>query len=400
MSHNRLRGYSAAAVCGLLIGAFLLGRSSKSVNNGISGGNSPRNDDTNSIPPDMHAFVALWFHQLGNQRTNEAMLMTLHPLQRQVDNPLNDSEMELRFGQDQLPAFRNSEIARFFDRNGRSAEVHSLPLVSFTGEGAGFDSVRYNSSWFVKSAEGDFQVDLVVEKINAGGNRVRDEWQIVFSETKFVAKALTGYGIALRNLQAEAAWFGQRWIDRLVDKQLLEVYRDTLSAGERAAAKALPSAALLEDLSRRDFFKGRLPFFTEEQRHRLSRAWDFGLVLKADSFGVAAQETSPKIVITPKDVECVFPVEMAIPRDGGGFEVAAARVIVVSTSPTLLAKLEQLKKTAKPDQENEIQGSLSFLPARSWRIARVELNLEPLRRKDLPFVIGNENDDLLEKNQR
>jgi hypothetical protein len=371
-----------------------------------------------------------WFDLLKQRKFNHAFLMTLDPTRRQNVNPDNELEVEAQFGAIQLPGFRNSEVVRFFRRNGNEVEVESLGVGNWRQVQTGY---QVETSFRLKCAEGIFDINLVMIG-SEGADVVGRDWHVAFTESGLVTQTRTSYGRLLFELAAEAHRFAEGWRETVLLKKLPSLaYLDTLPQVDRLPYQAIGQSLLplcyqppnpfdglgplsgplgvfpadtfvlaaiqgaadkngspnfiSSELIRRGVFQidGGGPL-TEDMKKRFHDTWRVAIITPAGSNRLQNSDTSPEFTLTATEILYTYPVEIGLP--GQPITFAKGRVILAATSPELVRRMNELKAQGKanpglPDA-NPAADVLALLPAREWRIVRIETNLEPLSAQQRP----------------
>lgn len=343
--------------------------------------------------------AADWFDLLKKREIDRAFVLTLPPRHRQSIDPNNVLEMESRYGAGSLPIFRNSELVRFFKRDGNDITIQSLGMSDWQQTDVGY---RVSLSYQVKSPEGEFEINLSLtgeESDNFAGR----EWQISMPEGRLSTKWLTTYGWLVRQLESEARSYATEWVQGVQAKVDEIAVSGVLSANERPEIAAffvargftnqmfpflttpakwgrtimLDGSTLIEFLAKRGFFKwdGSEPE-TLEKKELFRKVWDLGGLYPAGTTPLQNSETTPTISLSAERIECSFPLDVRLP--GLPTSYARGRLILTCDSPELVREVQRLKAdaTRQDDYPAEL---IAKLPPRHWRVLRFECNLEPIQ---------------------
>ena len=341
-----------------------------------------------------------WFDLLKKKEIDRAFFMTLPPQFRQNINPANPGELESRFGGNQLPGFRNSELARYFFRNGSDVTVESLGISNLEQIDNGY---RVDLTYAVRSPEGLNEINLILTGME-GANFNGREWQVGIGEGGLLVKGLTEFGWLSLELQREAQQIAFDWLAVMQSPHAEDAVLLALPDSDRPLylsyllAKRLggpmPAAMLLGQfqggrvegntfdlLSKRGFFvlDKAIPE-TVEKRDQFRQVWALGTFVPAAPMRYLNTETSPLLSVSRERVEYMIPLEIRLP--GTPIAFARGRLVLGAESPEFVAALYEAKERAiqgAPVSDVPIGNSLSTLPARHWRVLRLESNLEPLQ---------------------
>jgi len=347
---------------------------------------------------------------LKKDRINDAFIQTIPPLQR----PKNLDELEGRFGSYMLPTFRGSELVRLFMRNGKDVKVSSLGMRSWEQVDTGY---RTEMSFRLSSAEGVSEVNFALTGAE-GPNIIGREWNLT-TEGGLIPKVQTTYGRLVLELQHDAGREVGEWLNHLgvrnreraylftlqpaaraerenvlLAKQaaagLLSVYlpwgKSTLPPDRQAASGSDPRHAVANELLDREFFVlegGKL--LTEDSKKTFRELWYNGMMLPTGASRMQNAEKTPILTITPEEIVCRYPIEIAMPTLP--LTYSKAWLELVSTNPALLQELQVLhvQGLANPDQADMTKGEpLRSRPGREWRLRRIETSLEPLQAPPQP----------------
>ena len=350
-----------------------------------------------------------WFELLKKNKVDHAFVLTLPPLQRPQDyQKLGDDDLgkvlDGRFGAGPLPGFRNSEIARFFQRNGNEVEVVSLGMSDWQQIENGY---RVQCSYQLKSPEGVFDLNLALSGTE-GENLVGRVWHVGV-EGGLSSKGRTSYGRLVLELQDEARGNAIEWLKSASFHDREAIYLATLPTSERVAREnALVIRRMIEkwlevyvpayiapvladpkvqdvaitDLLARNFFQLEgMPLLTEDKKNSFREIWKACIFLPVGATRLQTPESGPQplIAIDAKEIAYRFPLEIGLP--GTPISYAKARLVLVSNTPDLLKELQELKAKGKANpgelDKSETQ-LLKSRTARNWRVERIETDLEPL----------------------
>jgi hypothetical protein len=353
-----------------------------------------------------------WFDLLKQSKNdpvklNQAFLLTIEPTRRQNIDPGNSSELDANFGGGPLPGFRNSDLIRYFERNGGDVSVESLGVSNLEQIDTGY---KLEYSFQLRSPEGVANLNIVMFG-SEGKNIVGREWHILMPPGGMSIKASTTYGRLLRHLQDEAREVAVTWVQQFTAKQSIEYYLSTMPADKRAGLAAVLDAiriafqkvagvpapplvltAIPDVVVPPDEAKDRIVFHalqangffnigtvTEDKKNRLREAFRVGMMLNGGESRLVNPDTAPQIRVTGQEIRYTFPVDLSLAGRTGGF--CAGRLVIVSQSPQLVAELDDLfgKGKAHPEANDDSQFNLlTQRSPRNWRVIQLETNLEPL----------------------
>jgi len=342
--------------------------------------------------------AADWFDLLKKREVDRAFYYTIPPQFRQSINPAATAELEARFGQGQLPGFRNSELARFFKRSGDDVTIEPLGLTSLEQIDNGY---KVDLSFAVRSPEGRYEVDLSMTGME-GPNFNGREWQVTVGEGGLLAKGLTEYGWLVNELEREALPLANSWLATLQTRQFDETMVLALPEAERplqlamllARRMAAPLPLLIgnspeNDAATRAFKQlSRNGFFvldpgvpeTAEKKELFRQAWMIGSMSPAVPMRYLDSETSPAMSVTREAITYTLPLEIRLP--GMPIMFARGRMVLAVESKEVVEALAAAKARCGPGAaiaQTPIGIGLNALPPRHWRVVRLESNLEPLQ---------------------
>lgn len=347
--------------------------------------------------------ASAWFELLKTGKHSQAFLITQPPMARQGVNADSEAELDSRFGAGPLPGFRNSELVRFFQRNGEEVTSESLGMSNWEQVDGGF---RVELSYRLRSGEGTFQINLNMMGLE-GKNVAGREWQIGTAEGSLIPLTRTTYGRLVLELQDDAFRYANAWLDTARAGLLEDATVSTLTPNEQSAmlarivakrlmwfsgppfafANVMPSIrkdpavaeTTFKDLSARDFFRFEgSPFLTEDKKKTFQQVWNIHLFHVAGRQRLQNPDRAPQLTIASDRIEYALPVEIALPGVPTSF--SRARLILVSDSPQLVEQVNDLRKKGKaqPDVADTAPQVLPNFPAPEWRVLRLESNLEAL----------------------
>jgi hypothetical protein len=269
---------------------------------------------------------------------------------------------------------------------------------------------RIDLAYLLKSPEGDFEVHLALAGTE-GQNTVGREWQIgMFQSTQgarvgdgsLTIKGLTEYGRLVQGLQEEAFGQGQQWLAAVQKRQMDDVLFATLAIADRPRFVAyllarrigaplplwllapIPAGEFdvaagdsgFDALARRGFFKLEGPDAgTEESKKKLRELWSLGGLTSVGNRSLQHLEKMPLISIAADKIEFTLPIEARLP--GLPVKFAGARIVLGCDSPDLLREVQEFKAKAKANPA--FADRPPPLPARNWRVLRLETSLQPLQ---------------------
>ncbi len=356
------------------------------------------------------AVVSSWLGLLKEQQFDRAFLLTVYPIQRQNIDPANSGELDARFGANQLPTFRNSDLVRFFQRNGDAVGAESLGMSNSEQIDNGF---RVDLSYRLKSAEGLFDLNLAL--ISQEGPKFNGrEWQIGVPEG-LVPKNLTTYGRLVAELQKDAQQVAVEWMDAVHKKEwdsnyfqavydneaAFKIYRDmlenrkVLQSAKDEKSKALASVFdrqlsenILKQLFRNGFFKLEgAEFLTEEKKKTFTEVWNLGHFQASGSMRLQNPDRTPLLTVKDDKIECEIYFQAAMSNSPLTF--TKAKLVLICDSNHWLSEMHdwKAKGQANPAAADELpKGNLPLesWPKRFWRVSRFESNLEPLQQSAKP----------------
>ncbi len=341
-------------------------------------------------------------------KLNQAFLQTIEPTRRQNIDPADSTGLEAHFGAGPLPSFRNSELLRLFERNGKDVEVASLGVSSLQQTEAGY---QLDYTFQIRSPEGIANLNLVLFG-SEGKNIAGREWHVGMPPGGLTIQSTTTYGRLLLLLQDEAREVGMTWMFAYKAKDSASYYLLTLPADKRAplaaaldavriaihkiAGLTVPPLSLVAipdvTLTPNEAKPSDFPFYalnanrffhfgtvTNETKRRMREAFRFGRMERGGESRLINLETTPQLLVTPQEIRYTFPVELGIPGTPMGFY--GGRLVIVSRVPELIAELNDLyaKGKANPGAKDETANPLAQRPPRNWQAVRLEVNLEPLQ---------------------
>ena len=362
-----------------------------------------------------------WFKLLKEckkdpSKINDAFLWTQDPAKREGVEPTDLTKLDALFGGGPLPGFRNSDLVRYFERNGEDVEVVSLGISSWEQIDAGY---RMECAFRLRTPEGVANLNVILFG-SEGKNIAGREWHILMPPGGMTFESSTTYGRLLNHLQDEAQQVATTWMRSFSNKESADYYLMTLPASKRRlmlaaldAARiayqktlafalqtnaelpapplsftAIPDVTLSPDeLKSPDLVFNALQangFFgvgavTEDKKSRLRHAFRIGMMLKGGDSRMVNPDTAGQIYVTPQEIRYTFPVDIALPTRPPA--VYGGRLVIVSQTPELVAELndQYAKGKANPAAADESPFNLlSQRPPRDWRVLRLETNLELL----------------------
>jgi hypothetical protein len=341
---------------------------------------------------------------------NQAFLLTQEPTRRQGIDPGNASALDANFGGGPLPAFRNSDLVRYFERNGEDISIKSLGVSTWEQIDAGY---KLDFTFELRSPEGIANLNVILFG-SEGKNIAGREWHIVMPQGGLTIQSSTTYGRLVQSLHDEARETAMTWMQLFTLKQNAEYYLLTLPAKDRAPLAAALDAtrialikvagmpvppltftafpkitltpeeaksglAVFHALQARDFFA--VGTVTDDKKNQLRDAFRVAMMMRGGESRLINLETAPQINVTSQEVRFTFPIDMALGGRTGGF--CGGRLVLVSQSPQLVAELNDLYGKGKANPEAKIDeaqvSSIMQRYPREWRVARLETTLEPLQ---------------------
>jgi hypothetical protein len=372
--------------------------------------------------------AADWFDLLKKRDVDGAFLFTLPVQQRQNLDALDVRQLEVRFGAGPLPAFRNSELVRFFKRNGNDVTVESVGMSNLEPFEGGY---RMELTYLIKGPEGVFErrLHLIGLRSEKGASR---EWQIG-SDGSLTPKGLTPYGFAVRELEARAGEQARLWMGAAQSKLAETALFATLPVAERPAFVALwlethagdpfafvqigaplppylsgtirdgkiepirtirdgkiepLSGGTFDLLAQKGFFKleaGAAGAGSDRQK-LLREVWNLGqLQPLLPATRLQNPETAPTISITDDRIEYTQPINVVLPTSPPRY--AGARIVLVCDAPEVVRRVAELKAAAKANPQYFDRPPEDLLPwalLGNWRVVRLETSLEPLEAPQRP----------------
>jgi hypothetical protein len=266
---------------------------------------------------------------------------------------------------------------------------------------------RVQLAYRLQSAEGVSDVTLMLTGTE-GKNLVGREWQ-VGTDGNLTAKSRTTYGRLVVELQIEARGFADNWLKAVQFKLREQVLRGTIRAdaqgelnkalNEKRAADIIlggPAAlavaakidqalwqATFDDLMARSFFnlEGQ-QLLDEQKKNEFREVWRLGAMFLAGQSPLQLQNPDrfPALSITDKAIVCTILIDIGLPS--GPRSGARGKLFLECDSPEFIKELQEIKRkgTEHPDVADETNKKteiLSSLPARHWRVVRLESSLEP-----------------------
>ena len=349
-------------------------------------------------------------------KLNQAFLRTIEPTRRQNLDPSNTSELDANFGGDQLPGFRNSDLVRYFERNGEDVSVNSLGVSALEQIDTGY---KLDYTFRIRSPEGIANLSVIlfaseVEiRLEDGGKKMSREWHIVMPQGGLTIESSTTYGRLLQMLQDEARELAVTWVQQYSSKQSAEFYLLTLPARDRTALAAvldairiamykigglpvpplaltaIPNVTLTAEEAKSQSvvfnalyangFFGIVGTVTEEKKNRMREAFRVGMMMRGGDSRLINLETAPQITVANQEVRDTFPVDLALGGGSGGFAGAASGGRVADTRTCRSTDRTLCKGKVQPRVVRRSPGLFDLAATGAdWRVARLETTLEPL----------------------
>ena len=299
-----------------------------------------------------------------------------------------------------LPAFRGSELVRFFQRNGDAVAAEPRGMTNSQQIDNGY---RLQFAYRLASPEGIFDLNLTLTG-SEGKNFVGREWQIA-TDGALTARQRTTYGRLVLELQNEARIFADGWLKAVQSKMTEQVLRGAIAAdkqadldkmlihkrfaeailGGLAIAKidqSLWDKAAFDDLMKRDFFGlGGQELLTNDKRKAFRDVWRLGLFFVAGQspFRLQGQERVPQMSIDDERVTCQILIDVGLSTTPS-LSGTKGKLVLVCDSPEFMNQLRELRTKGKehPEIADETRAELlTSRPPRHWRVLRLETSLEP-----------------------
>lgn len=370
-------------------------------------------------------FANEFFKELRESRFQDAFENRLVPPEERGRIGANapPEAFEAAYGPSGYPQFRNHDLIRLFERNGKAVEVEHIGTKDVTQESTGLQAVHV---FRLSCPEGTYEVQIKLTTAESKKSR-RQQWFIPAGSSMGISPLATidrtQYGETVRDLQSEGEAFANVWTTALSSGRsthalLLTTPRSNhepalaalggLAAFAGGSGVLIPPdpsffppdrAALWEERLRAAKKKDRdapslsdLPFedlagfgffrrdeanspFPEEKKNQLRGLWRDPFMRPVNAFAPSIDNTIPPLTQIDLKPDKITVVSVADLYLDGRVQFVRCFIGVECTDPTLLAAVNSARDRGL---QSKADGSLNLgsLPARDWRVAWLRTDME------------------------
>jgi len=356
-------------------------------------------------------FIDRFLDDLKNEKPHHAFLSLLPPEERvtpRVD-PNSPEAFEVTYNPAGYGTYKNHDLVRLFQRNAPEVEYEHVGVKDMSQTQEGFQAMHI---YKLRCAEGIYEVTvrLLASESRKGGKQM---WRIPAQPGPHIlvtTQQASQYGRLTAELELEASRFAADWMEHLssgrpalahllttplahrepIQLQMMKMSlfvggamtRAPLAAemlpADRRAASSAKAVDPFDDLAalgffRRDTQNSPLP---SDKQARLKELWAAPRMNPAAPNRMVQPTMTPTdpvfIKVTPEAVTVTVPAELHFPNS---VYYTRCLIGVICTDVDLVRKLADLRaKGVNAPDDGSI--SLGKLPARDWRIAWMQTDME------------------------